>query len=92
MKTFTTETGLGYFVDQAGHVDSLADLPPGEHPLRDGFIFVECADREALGSVAVWRDPAQTEAALVETKIRQKSRQLAVDALKTEGELPADYK
>jgi len=34
----------------------------------------------------------RAEAALVETKIRQKLRRLAVDALKSEGELPADYK
>jgi len=92
MKTFQTETGLGYFVDGAGHVTSLADLPPGEHPLRDGFIFVEVADREALGSVEIWQDPAAVETTAIAEKIQRKSRQLAIDALKAEGELPADYK
>ena len=92
MKTIKVNTGFGYYVDQAGHTVMKAELPIGEHLLRDGFSYVEVANEEALAAITIYFDPADIAAAENERKIRTKIRQLAVDALKADGQLPADFK
>ena len=91
MKTHTVKTGLGYYRDQAGHVITYANLDPGEHPLKDGFTYHEVDTAEELAAIEIWKDPAAVEKAENEKKIRDKIRQIAIEQLKGEGQLPGDY-
>ena len=91
MKKIIVATSFGYYRDQAGHVVAKAELPPGEHQLADDLDYIEVPNAEALAMVEVYQPP-KTEGQLNEEKIRAKMRQLAINALITEGQLPGDYK
>ena len=91
MQTLETETGLGYFKDQADHVIAKADLPPGRHLLKDGFIFVEVSNRDELDQVEIYRDPAEIQKQGDRTLIAAKMRLIAIAQLIAEGKLPPDF-
>lgn len=86
------KTGFGYYVDSQGHKVSKYELPAGEHPLKDGFTYVECANKEALDAIELWVDPAVIEKAEIEGKIHAKARAIAIAELIKDGDLPPDFK
>ena len=92
MKFFDTKTGIGYFKDQAGHIIRKADLPAGKHPLKDGFTYVECVNKEALDAIELYVDPAVIDKAETERKIRSKTRAIVIAELIKDGDLPPDFK
>ena len=91
MSEFETETGLGYFKDQADHIVSKADLPPGKHIVKDGFIFIEVSNRDELDHVEIYRDPTDILKQDRQIMITAKARALAIAELIKEGKLPPDY-
>lgn len=91
MKIIKVNTGFGYYVDQAGHKIAKAELPIGEHPLRDGFIYVEVANKPALDAIDLWIDPADIELQNNEAKITARTRKISVDQLIAEGQLSVGY-
>ncbi len=91
MQKIQVTTGFGYFVDQAGHKIAKAELPPGEHPLQDGFTYVEVADKQALELIELWIDPKMLQQQQDEKLIMQKTREIAIETLKSEGKLPPDF-
>ena len=88
--TFTVKTGFGYFEDDNGNIISKAELPKGEHPLKDGFTYVEVKDRSKLDEVTI-PEPTPTQEELDEVKIQNKIRELAISDLKSSGDLPANF-
>ncbi len=88
---FIVNTGFGYIKDAEGHIVCKAQLPAGEHPVRDGFTYHEVLSQESLDAIQTYRDPKEIEAALVEAKIQAEIRKIAIDTLKAVGELPADF-
>lgn len=91
MQTIAVITGFGFIRDAQGHIISKAELPPGDHPLKDGFTYTEVADAAALGQINIYQDPAEIAQAENEKKIQTKIRSTAIEALKATGDLPADY-
>lgn len=91
MSKINITTGFGYIKDSEGHIVCKAQLPAGEHPIRDGFEYVEVQDKTFLDVIEIYRDPAKTEAAQAEAKIQAKTRELAIASLKAAGELPANF-
>jgi hypothetical protein len=53
-------TGYGYFTKD-GKIIAKYDLPIGEHPLKDGYGFVEVNSLSALDSVVVDEEPLSAE-------------------------------
>jgi len=92
MQTITVKTGFGYYVDGQGHKVSKAELPEGEHPLMDGFIYVEVINKAALDAIKLYIDPAVSEKTETERKIAAKTRAIAIAELIKAGELPPDFK
>jgi len=93
-KIITVKTGFGYYKDKNGKVVAKARLPLGEHPLADDFEYIEVAGEAALAMIqfdVTPIDPAEEQKRLTEALINQKSRELAITALKAEGKLAADY-
>lgn len=91
MQTMTVKTGFGYFRDAQGHIISKAELPPGDHPLRDGFTYTELENQASLDALEIWQDPAVMERQTNEAKISVKIRADAIADLIVKGELPAGY-
>lgn len=92
MKIITVKTGFGYFVDNNGRIVSLAELPKGNHPCLDEIDYIDVADAQALSQVDVYIDPAVVIQQEYNAKIEKKMRTMAIAQLKTNGELPANYK
>ncbi len=78
--------GLGYLKDATGKVISKVDLPEGEHEFDDNVTFVEVADRAELEAVQVADMPLSPEDDL-EIKVRKETRRIAIESLKSRGEL-----
>lgn len=91
MQEIETVTGLGYFKDQAGRIISKADLPPGKHIVKDGFVFIEVGNRDELDHVEIYKDPADILQQSQDAMIAEKTRELAIIELKKEGKLPPDF-
>jgi len=91
MQTITVITGFGYLMDSQGHIHSKAELPPGSHPMKDGFSYTEVADSAALELISIYQDPADIAQAQNEKKIQTEIRRQAIESLKTTGDLPPDY-
>lgn len=91
MQTIEVKTGFGYYVNTQGHKIAKAELPAGKHPLKNGFTYIECANKEALAAIELWVDPAITEKAENERKIAAKTRALAVAECIKYGDLPPDF-
>lgn len=95
MEKFTVITGFGYFIDGEGNIYCKANLPLGEHPMKDGYDYVEVETQEILDLIDVYV-PAPTEEELnkskIQNKIVEKQRSEAIADLKADGELPPDYK
>lgn len=90
MKTITVKTGYGYF-QKAGVKIVKAQLPPGDHPCDDDSLeYVEVADPIALAAVVV-EPPAESEQEKSNRLIVKQMRKSAIDVLKAEGKLAADY-
>jgi hypothetical protein len=95
MKKTQVTTGFGYIQDKDGRIIAKAELPLGEHLLKDDHEYIEVADRAALNEVQVIGpaiSPAEQLRIETERKISSKTRELAVKALIADGRLPADYK
>ena len=56
MQTITVVTGFGYLTNADGVVMSKAILPPGEHPIHDGYTYTEVADEAALAAIVTYPD------------------------------------
>lgn len=80
------KTGLGYIEDSDGHIIAKFDLPKGEHPTKDGYVYIEVATRQDLDSVEVYT-PSKTTEQIREGKIQTEIRQLAIDSLIAKGEI-----
>jgi hypothetical protein len=91
MNSCTVTTGFGYFLDAQGHIVSKAELPKGEHPLREGFTYIEVVDKASLDAIEIYVDPAEIEASKNERKIQNKTRAMAIAELKASGDLPDDF-
>lgn len=91
MQKMIVKTSFGYIKDAAGHIISKAQLPAGEHPLKDGFDYIEVNSQAELDAIEIYRDPKEIQKAINEKKISVKIRQTAIDELKAAGELPADF-
>ena len=85
------KTGFGFFKDAAGNITDKAQLPPGKHPVRDGFTYTEVADQAAFDALEIYVSPAEIEAQANEAKIQNKIRQMAIEALIASGDLSADF-
>jgi len=94
METCIVKTGFGYIIDSIGHILYKAELPAGEHPLKDGYEYHEVDDKAALDAIVVYltRDPADFVKQTNEAMIQEKMRQMAIASLVTEGKLSQDYK
>ena len=90
MQMIKVTTGFGYFVDIAGHKIAKAELPPGEHPLRDDYSYVEVANKAALDAITLYIEPPTPEQQ-IERLIGQKTREITIEALKAEGKLPPEF-
>jgi len=88
MSKILVKTGFGYIKDASDNIVAKAELPPGEHSFRDGYIYVEVTSRAELDQVQVFIDPAQLQAAKNEQLIQQKLRELAIIELTKEGKWP----
>ena len=84
MKTFTVETGYGYF-EQGGKIIDKAELPAGQHECNDDITYVEVADKAALAAVAVYKDPDETKEAADRAAIDAAVETLAIQQAKNDG-------
>jgi len=91
VKNITVNTGFGYYTDSQGHVTGKAELPPGVHPMKDGFSYTEVADAAALELINIYVDPAEIEQRQNEQKIQARIRTTAIESLIATGDLPPDY-
>lgn len=92
MQIIEVKTGFGYYRDDQGHTIDKAELLAGKHPLKDGFTYVEVADKAALDVIEIWVDPAGIEKAENEKKIAAKTRAIAISECIKDGDLPPDFK
>ena len=91
MQTIEVKTGFGYYRDAQGRPIAKAELPKGTHPLKNGFTYVEVADKAALDAIEIYVDPAITLKAQNERKIAAKARAIAIAECIKDGDLPPDY-
>lgn len=91
MLLFTSKTGFGYYQDSQGHNICLAELPPGQHLMHDGYFFIEVNNREQLDQVQIWDDPDEILRNSQTVLVTKKARRTAIDLLIVEGKLPPDY-
>jgi hypothetical protein len=91
MQTIEVKTGFGYYRDAQGHIISKAELPEGTHPLKNGFTYVEVADKAALDAIVIYVDPAEIIRQENDGKITAKSRAIAIAQCIKDGDLPPDY-
>lgn len=83
----TTITGFGYLKDIYGNITNKCVLPIGKHHIRDGYDFIEVADESALNTVVVSVSVSETPIQVKENKIRAELRQMAIERLRTKGEV-----
>lgn len=79
-------TGFGYIKDSNDNIIAKYELPIGEHPLKDGYSFVEVNDKESLDAVEVFVPPPTKEQE-TESIIQQTLRDIATLQLQTSGML-----
>ena len=91
MTEMNTKTGLGYYKDQDDHIIAKYDLPPGQHILKEGLIFIEVNNREELDHIEIYREPSEVQRQGYVSMISKRARQIAIEQLKAEGKLPPDY-
>ncbi len=91
MQKITVKTGFGYFKDQSDHVIGYAKLPPGDHPMLEGYTYHEVNSQAELDALEIYQDPQEVERAINEKKITDKVRANAIALLKAAGQLPGDY-
>ena len=88
MSKVLVQTGFGYYKDQTDHVICKAQLPVGQHDLRDDLIYVEVNSQAELDVIEVWRDPTVLQAAEQNQKIADKLRTFAINELIKDGDWP----
>lgn len=91
MKEFIVHSGFGYFRDKLGNITSKAELPQGAHQIPDDIEYVEVETATDLAAIEVYHDPAEIARAAIEAKIHKRMRKIAIDQLKAEASIPADY-
>jgi len=91
MKEIIVQSGFGYFRDKLGNITTKAELPAGAHQVPDDIEYIEVAGPADLAAIQVYEDPVRKAKFEVEDKIRKRLRKIAVDQLKTEGQIPPDY-
>lgn len=91
MKKITVTTGFGYYKNQGDRVIGKAELPPGDHPLVDGFTYHEVNSQAELDAIAIWQDPAEIARAANNKKIGDYIRQKAINEMISIGDLPPSY-
>jgi len=57
MTTMEVKTGYGYIKDNKGKIVARYDLPKGNHPLLDGYTYVEVATKKDLKNIEVYQEP-----------------------------------
>ena len=91
MQRVNLKTGYCYFKNPAGKITARYNLPPGIHPIKDGYTFVELSSWDAAEKIVV--DDLRTDEQKKEQKILietgKLARKEAVDSLIAKGELPA---
>ena len=86
--TFEVKTGYGYIKDRYGNTIAKYDLPKGEHPLKDGYVYYEVATKKDLENIEVYKEPiVETTEEKREKLINEKMKEIAEDALIAEGKL-----
>lgn len=81
-------TGLGYIKDVNGDIVSKCEFPKGKHKMKDSYTYVEVASKEELDKVqVVMQSTPKTPEQIVEEKIQQEMRQMAIERLQARGEL-----
>lgn len=50
----TVTTGYGYLQDDQGHIVSKAELPVGNHNIKDGLAYLEVADKDNLDAINLY--------------------------------------
>lgn len=86
MKTFKTISGYGYITDKDGNIVAKCNLPPGDHPIKDGYTYYEVASREDLDAVLVYAAP-KSAARVRREKIDAEIEKMAVERLIAKGEI-----
>ena len=86
MANFTVTTGFGYFVDANGNIVAKCELQPGEHPLKEGYEYVEVASQADLDAIEI-AAPVLSEEQIREQKIQVEMRKMAEERLIERGEL-----
>jgi len=85
MQTMSVITGFGYIKDINGHIVCKYVLPKGDHPLKDGYTFVEVEKEADLEAVEIYESPEDKQKREEEALIGERIRKLAVDSLKADG-------
>jgi hypothetical protein len=82
-------TGFGYLKDADGNIVTKIELPPGNHPLKDGYVFFEVSSKSELDSVKTYVPPTppKSDEVKLEELINNKIREIAIAELKKEGKL-----
>lgn len=86
MKKMKVKTGYGYFEDLDDNVIAKYELPSGDHPLKGGFKYIECATKEELAQIKIY-EPPKSEEEVKEEKIQNEIRSMAIERLQLRGEL-----
>jgi len=92
--TFTVVSGYGYFTDDKGNIVSLATLPVGEHPIKDGYTYTEVANKTELDAVILFKPIQSADLNTInerEDLIRAKIRELAIEDLVAEGKWKPEF-
>ena len=86
MKKIKTTTGYGIIKDQDGNVICKCELlKDKEHPIKDGYSFEEVTTKDELDSITVVHNPTEEE--ILEKKIRDEMRLIAIESLKAKNEI-----
>lgn len=86
MKKMKVKTGFGYIKDVHGNIISKYELPNGQHPIKAGFEYTECATKEKLEQIKIY-EPPRSEEEVKEEKIQNEIRSMAIERLQLRGEL-----
>ncbi len=57
--TMNVKTGIGYIKDNEDKVICKYNLPKGNHPLKDGYTYVEVDTIQNLGKIEIYQEPVK---------------------------------
>ena len=82
-------TGYGYIKDGKGRIISKCELPRGEHPIAEGYIYVEVNSIEELSTIPMFQETVEkTEDQIIEEEIQQTLREMAIQRLRDKKAQP----